>query len=283
MVSKWGVPTFVVNGATGQSNGNWPQAVITAINNSPTFEVNGVAVSANGPAWDDTAAASNAVHYLLQCGSVTSLPMSSVGSITGALSASWDGASGGGTSLVLGTVNTASGIPSYTINSAGSGLTNGVYDYSGWSIGSGFPGAPTGIPATASITVAGGIVTSVVPRSAAPHAIGGGYSGTSYSKTGIYPAGDSVGSAASITLNVGTYITGVTVTSSSADFTGPPTITITGATGAVCAPIMSGTNFHRRRHVFRSVRLALDQSRGNGISYERCHVELGGAARRPDS
>ena len=51
------------------------------------------------------------------------------------LSASWDGASGGGTSLVLGTVNTASGIPSYTINSAGSGLTNGVYDYSGWSIG----------------------------------------------------------------------------------------------------------------------------------------------------
>ncbi len=255
-ISKSGkIVQFGCAASSGATNGAYPLAPVTAVNSSPAIKLNGVTVSIGPATWWNSSQNCPAVAFLLQCGSVESISMSNGGHGYTAPAASWNG-DGGGSGLTVGTPTMARGITSYTIDTPGSGLTDGEFDF-GWVNQSAFniPNA-TGVPATARITVSGGQVVSCVPRSGSPIAYGGGYTGNGFSSTtffpsGIHPAQDKepgsspnkVGIGANITANISNYIAGIPVVNHGTGFTSYPTFTITdggAGTGAVAAPIMTG-------------------------------------------
>ncbi len=232
-ITKWGGLVIPVNASTGEANGYFPIAPVTAVNSNPSLFMNGNQVTLNGPAWGDQpdqnlgppALDSALLMYYAQCGTVASIGMTTCGKNYTAASAAWTSGSGGGSSLELGTPVLGQGVTSYTISSAGSGQTNGAYQFT-------IPGGTFVSPATALVTVSGGAVTAVVPACGSWIGMGSGYTGTSFT----FSYGN-----ATITANISGYVQSVPVTSSSDDFTSLPTITITGnGTGATTAPFMSG-------------------------------------------
>jgi hypothetical protein len=229
MITKWGGLQILTNASSGEVNGYFPIAAVTAVNANPNLFMNGHAVALNGPVWADIGQ-SNApdgalAMWYAQCGSVTGITAEAGGENYTSASAAWTSGSGGGTSLELGTPVLGSGVTSYTINSPGSGMTNGNTNFT-------VPGGTFTQAATALVTVAGGAVTAVVPACGSWVGMGSGYTGTSFSFT--------FGNA-TITANISGYVAAVPVTSSSDDFTSIPTVTITGnGTGATMTAIMSG-------------------------------------------
>jgi hypothetical protein len=215
---------FLVASQSGLSNNNWPLAQITAVNANPTFKVNGSTASFGPPVWHDSAHDISQVAYRVQCGHVTSIPMSSGGHGYTAPTAVWNN-DGGGSGHTVGTPALATGVTSYTVVSGGSGLTNGGFYWNPTA------GSQTGFRAIGWVTVSGGAVTSIVPLSGSPISYGGGYS-TSFS--------DAYGNS-TITCNVSNYISGIPVTAPGTGFTSRPTYTITDSTGsgAVAAPQMA--------------------------------------------
>jgi hypothetical protein len=230
---------FGTASSTIQTNGVFNPAYVVSVNSNPTIQVNGHTVSLGPPTFQSMGFNSPYpdapfVAYLLECGSVQSIPMSNGGTASYTNpTAAWDGISGGGSSLTFGTPVMASGIIGYTVANGGTGYANGTFQ---WVVS----GGTSTVQATALVTVAGGRVVSAVPLTGGVLGYGSGYTVAPGTQTIGTTDG---GSGATLTCTVGNYIQSIPVIHSSSDFTSPPTITIhdTGSgTGAVAAPIMSG-------------------------------------------
>jgi hypothetical protein len=221
---------FDTASSTTQTNGVFNPAYVVSVNSSPTIKVNGHTLTSLGPAtfqsqgFNTNFPDAPFVAYLLNCGSVQSIPMSSGGTTSfTAASASWDGTSGGGTGLTLGTPVLASGIISYTIPHAGFGLANGTFQLP-------IVGGTNTVAATALVTISGGSVASVVPLTGGVLGYGAGYSGSVPTQVAGSSAPNSSLTSAAVTL------TG-TVTSGSAVVTG---LSSTSGFGAGATAVSSG-------------------------------------------
>ena len=265
-VTKYGkLIVFGTNSAFLVANGNPVPAVVTAVNGTPTVEVNGNAVQIGPPTWLSSTLDSPFVTYLLECGSVQSLAFTNAGTTSyTSPTVTWNG-DGGGSGLTLGTPVLASGILSYTITNHGSGYTT--------SFAIPVPGGTYTQQAWAWVNVSGGAVTSVVPLTGSAGAYGIGYSGT---LTGVsLPGGSAVqysngfwetaavpGSGLTVSCTIGNYIQSVPVTNGGSGFTRPPTFTISDSgtgTGAAAIAVMSGPLADGRTHVLCDLGLADDQ------------------------
>lgn len=251
---------FCANSATVQSNGNWLQATVTANTGMPTAKSNGKAIQldaapASAPA-GITDPTCNFSMYRLQCGSVQTIDVVSAGSLSAtSVTATWDGVSGGGSSLVLGPVGLATGLITYTIQTPGSGYSGSFYTQI-----PAIPGQNPAIPACVQVLVVGGIPQAVVPVCGHSMAFGVGFTGTA--ATGISLPGSAAlnysqapngsflwrntpiaGSGLVVSATIGKYPQVIPVVSSSSDFVGLPTITLTDSINGVlatCVPVMSG-------------------------------------------
>jgi hypothetical protein len=254
-ISKWGGLVIPVTFSTGQSNGYSPIAAVMAVNSNPSLFMNGNQVSLNGPVWANANHEYSGVKdgalvmYYPQCGTVKYCGMMTCGQNYTTALAEWIPGSGGGTSLILGSPVLGSGITSYTINTPGSNLANGTHQMT-------IPGGTFVSPATALVTVVGGIVTSVVPGCGSWYGMGAGYKGTSITNIAY--------GNAKFTANISGYVQSVPIISSSNDFISLPQIIITGdGTGATTASFMSGPP------AGATITMSLDQgaiSVSNGVS-----------------
>jgi hypothetical protein len=243
------------NSSGTQSNSNWHQASITALNATPTFEVNGNVVQVGPATYDATC---NFVAYLAQCGGVQSLAMVNAG-LASYTHPTFTPSGGGGSGLVLansGVGTVATGILSYTPGGTPTGYTQSFAIQIPTIAGQ----SPTRV-ATAWVTVVAGAVTSVVPLTGGPLSYGAGFNGTT--ATGIALPGSGAlayadnadgtyawinspvpGSGLTVTATIGTYVIPPLVTTPGTGYTSPPTIAITdpggSGTGATCVPVMTG-------------------------------------------
>ena len=214
---------FGVAGSSGESNGAYPLSSVKAVNSNPTIKVNGRTISIGPATWLDSDHSSPIVAYLLKCGGVQSITVSNGGANYTSPSATWNN-DGGGTGLTIGSPVLGSGITSYTITAPGAGLTNGTYQVAI----SGGTQTTWATGANALVTVAGGVVTAVVPMAGSVQGYGSGYTSSSFT----YSFTAAGGSAATITCQVSNYIQSIPVTSHGTGFTSPPTFTITDSSGS---------------------------------------------------
>lgn len=224
---------FITNSTHIISNGNPVPAVVTAVNSVPTVNVNNnqIQIDSSMPIWLPTTLDSPFVMYRLQCGSVQDIHLENAGTSSYLdPSASWND-DGGGTLLIPGKPITASGIIQYTIVNPGS-------NYSG-SFSIVVPGGTFTQQASAYVTVVNGSVSSVTPLTGSSLSYGIGYSGT---LTNVTLNGGG-GTGLIVNCTIGNYIQSIPVISSSNDFTGLPTLTITdngSGGGAIAVAVMSG-------------------------------------------
>ena len=204
---------FGTDASSNPTNGIYTPATVSYVNSGPTVSVNGSPITINGPMFNDIAGTSSRVGYLAICGSVSSIPMSNGGQNYSSPSATWNG-DGGGTGLTVGTPTTQTGVTSYTIGSgaeAGSGMVDGGYYLAMWQPQGTQGGSPTGVIATAYLTVSGGAITACVPASGSPIAYGGGYT-SSFSSSTFMPSG--------VLLNNNFILTQATLSGSNTIYTG---------------------------------------------------------------
>jgi hypothetical protein len=244
-ISKWGLLVIPITQGSGEVNGYFPILTaagsagglpLIAVNSNPSLFMNGNPVSLNGPIWTDITSESDGsiAAWYPQCGTVMGVTAQTGGENYTTASATWTSGSGGGSSLTLGTPVLGQGVTSYAFT-PGSGLTNGTYQVA-------IPGGTFVSEAQALVTVAGGVVTSVVPLCGSWFGMGAGYTVVPpvFTFSGATPAtGGPV--SPTITPAISGYVQSVPVTASSNDFTSLPTITITGnGTGATVTSFMSG-------------------------------------------
>ncbi len=241
---------FSANSLVTQLNDNWLQATITTVNTNPTVKVNGNVVQLGPPV---PVPACNFVAYLLQCGGVQAINMVNAGATSYTTPTCVWNNDGGGSGLTTGTPVLAKGLLTYSITSGGSGYTK--------SFATQIPaiaGQSPSVPATVWVTVAAGVVTSVVPLTGSSLSYGVGFTGTS--ATGIVLPGSGAltysndagyfkwwasgvpGTGLTVSAVIGNYIQTIPVTNPGTGFTSPPTFTIADSTGtlASCVPVMTG-------------------------------------------
>lgn len=240
--AKWAM--YGAASSNAQTNGIFDPAYVVSINSIPTIQVNDRVVTTGPGLFQNTSLLNTGspdapiVGFPLECGSVERISMANSGtsSYTNP-TATWDGFSGGGSSLTLGTPFMVSGILTCAVGNGGNGYTDGTFQYV--VAGGSFTNA-----ATLLVTCVGGVVVSAVPVAGGVLGCGSGYAGT-FTSNSIGTSGSKIGGGfgATVTCTVGNCVINVPVISSSSDFTGMPQITLHdtgGGSGAVAAPVMSG-------------------------------------------
>jgi hypothetical protein len=233
---------FRAAGGAAAANGYHPDLPIAGVDADPTVYRDGRAIAIGPATWTSGRPDASFVAYLLRCGSVRAVALSSWGvGYTGPPSVAIDETGTGGSGLVLGAPAMATGVVAYRVDAPGSGYTAPpavtVAPPPGTS-------GPLGNLRAGAVAVLGdgGRVVAVVPRlGVVPGEYGG--PGTGYAADAPPPVTIAGDGGARATAIVGPYVAAIPVISGGSGYDRPPRITLSGGGAteqAAAAPIMTG-------------------------------------------